>query len=208
MADLILASASPRRQELIRTFGIPYQILPVDADETTSCPIAERVVALARRKAMRASAILKDPLLCTEAEMKYRNSIRLADEKVCILGVDTLVGRGEDILGKPADLAQAREMLRLLQDSWHEVLSGICLTEMHSGETFTHCEITRVHFTPMTDRDIDYYFSLDNPLDKAGAYGIQSGAGLFIDRIEGCYYNVVGFPLSAVRSMLSRYFVF
>ena len=206
MADLILASASPRRQELIRSFGIPFQILPVDADENIEWSIDARVTALARRKAQRAAVILLNPALCTEAEAPFRSSVRFDGADTCILGMDTLVGLDGRVLGKPRDMQDAREMLGMLQDNWHEVLSGICLKELATGKEYVHCETTRVHFMPMAERDIDRYFAMDNPLDKAGAYGIQSGAGLYIDRIEGCYFNVVGFPLAAVRRMLSLYF--
>ena len=121
-----------------------------------------------------------------------------------ILGADTVVALEGRILGKPRDEAEAAWMLRQLSGVWHEVYTGVCLLDKDGGRlVFSDC--TRVHFTPMDDQAITGYIATGEPMDKAGAYGIQGWAGAYIDRIEGCYFTVMGLPLAKVRQALQTW---
>jgi septum formation protein len=177
---LVLASQSPRRAEILRSAGIPFQIRATNVDET---PLAGEqpepyVRRLAREKAMAVSAA--------------------PDETV--LAADTTVVVAGQMLGKPADAVDARRMLRLLSGRRHEVISGIAVRRV-SGLICDHA-VTAVWFAPMTESEIDAYVASGEPMDKAGAYAIQGLASKFIPRIEGCYFNVVGLPISLVYSHL------
>jgi septum formation protein len=177
---LVLASQSPRRAELLRQAGIPFSVRAAAVDET---PLpgekpADYVRRLAEEKAMAVPAA--------------------SDETV--LGADTTVVIGEQMLGKPADTADAARMLAALSGRSHEVLTGICLRrEAASGPRLIRdFAVTRVWFTAMTPREIEDYAASGEPLDKAGAYAIQGLASKFIEKIEGCYFNVVGLPIPLV----------
>ncbi len=173
---LVLASASPRRVEILRSAGIEFLHRPVEVPEQPfpgeTAP--EHVLRLARAKAEAA------PL----------------GEGEVVLGADTVVVVDGRILGKPADAAQARRMLSLLSGREHEVLTAICLR--HRGGEVVDLESTRVRFAPLSERDIVDYVASGEPMDKAGAYAIQGLAGRFIDGIDGCYFNVVGLPIALV----------
>jgi septum formation protein len=173
---LILASRSPRRQEILKCAGIPFQVRPADVPEAPldGEPPVEHVRRLARQKA--------------EAVPRAAHEI--------ILGADTIVVARNQILGKPADAADAARMLRLLSGATHHVLTGICL--LASDRLIVDSEITLVRFVPLSDDDIASYIASGEPMDKAGAYAIQGLASKFIDRIEGCYFNVVGLPVALV----------
>ena len=119
-----------------------------------------------------------------------------------VLAADTVVLVGARLLGKPANEAGARRMLRSLSGRWHEVLTGYCLRS--AGETVAGVETTRVHFLPLGRQDIAGYVATGEPMDKAGAYAIQGRASKFIDRIEGCYFNVVGLPIARVTAEYRR----
>ena len=179
---LVLASQSPRRQDLLRQAGIPFIVMPAGVDEEPLPGEEPRahVERLAREKAVAVSAAPED----------------------AVLGADTVVVVDGQILGKPRDAADAARMLRLLSGREHQVITGICLRQ---GErVFTDAEITNVRFVPLSDDDIREYVASGEPLDKAGAYAIQGLASRFIDRIEGCYSNVVGLPLALVWKHLAR----
>ena len=173
---LVLASASPRRKQILKRAGIPFSARTAAIDEQRRGGEAPEtcVRRLAREKAL---AISSDP-----------------DE--IVLAADTVVVAGGRILGKPADVADARDMLRLLSGREHEVVTGICLK--HASGTIVDLERTRVRFVSLTDEEIADYAASGEPMDKAGAYAIQGGASKFIDRIEGCYFNVVGLPIARV----------
>jgi septum formation protein len=180
---LILASASPRRAELLRAAGIPFEASPVKLDERFHAgekPEAA-VARLAEAKAVAAAALHRD---------------------VVVLGADTsVVVRGVP-LGKPADVAEAERMLRLLSGRTHEVLTGICLV---SGDrTLVHVEPSRVRMSRLTDAEIAWYLSTDEPWDKAGAYAVQGLASRFIDGIEGSYSSIVGLPIARVYELLKE----
>jgi len=179
--NIILASQSPRRRELLERMGLCFDVLPVDLDETLDpgIPVRDAVVKLARGKALAAAA-------------KYNSC--------AIIAADTLVECGGRILGKPADENEAFDMIKLLSGNWHNVMTGVCVA--HGRDIMDACETTRVHFTKMTDDEIRWYLSTGESMDKAGAYGIQGYAGAFIDSIQGDYFNVMGLPMAALLKML------
>lgn len=177
---LVLASRSPRRQELLRRAGIPFVVRPADIPEEPfdAEPPVDHARRLAREKA---------------------EAVPLAAHEI-ILGADTIVLAGGRILGKPADPEDAARMLRLLSGATHEVITGICLRS--PDRLIVDSEITRVRFVPLSEDDIASYVASGEPMDKAGAYAIQGLASKFIDRIEGCYFNVVGLPVALVWKRL------
>jgi septum formation protein len=186
---LVLASASPRRQELLRNAGIAFTVHPADIDESPrdgESPVdcAQR---LAREKAL---------------------AVFRSRPQDCILGADTIVVVDEKILGKPRDAADAACMLRLLSGRTHEVITGVCLVgpagelSTENRELRTAAETTRVTMCELSDGDIGDYIATGEPMDKAGAYAIQGRASRWIPRIEGDYSNVVGLPVALVYRML------
>jgi septum formation protein len=179
MPQLILASQSPRRRELLATAGLQFIVRsrPVAEIRAEGEPPIEYVRRLARAKAETA-----------------REAHEPTDE--IVLGADTVVVLGDRVLEKPVDADDARGMLRALSGREHVVITGICL--MHADEAIVDHESTRVHFVELTDGEIDAYVSSGEPMDKAGGYAIQGLASKFVDRIEGCYFNVMGLPLALV----------
>jgi septum formation protein len=182
---LVLASSSPRRSELLRNAGIPFQVQAADVPETPRR--GEKPLELAMRLA-RAKA----------------DAVALLRPEAFVLGADTIVIVDNKILGKPADDADATRMLRLLSDRAHEVTTALCLIFPHATERITTQETTRVHFSLLTDADIADYVATGEPMDKAGAYAIQGIAGKWIDQIEGDYFNVVGLPVAKTYRILKQ----
>jgi septum formation protein len=179
---LVLASSSPRRQEILKRAGIPFLVRPADIDETLR--EGELPAAYVRRLAQ------------AKAESVP------ADSEEIVLAADTVVVVDGLILGKPAGGADAARMLRLLSGREHQVLTGVCLRAQ--ARSVVDEESTRVWFVPLTEDQIADYVSSGEPLDKAGAYAIQGLASKFIPRIEGCYFNVVGLPIAKVFGCLER----
>lgn len=177
---IILASASPRRQELLSLYGLPFEVAPSLADETAEGNGLKRVKALARLK-------------CEEVLSRYPGRM--------VLGADTLVCVDGEIMGKPRDGEDAARMLSLLSGRAHEVHTGLCL-HCPDGRMLLEAETTRVHFLPLTREMIRRYVETGEPMDKAGAYAIQGRAGVFVSRIEGSPSNVIGLPLG----LLTRFF--
>jgi septum formation protein len=181
---LVLASQSPRRRELLATAGIPFTVRVADVEEIRAP--GEPPDAYARRLA-RAKA---------EAAWQDRNEIVLGADTVVVL--DNVLE--QNVLEKPRDLADASDMLHRLAGREHTVITGICLR--HPGGLEVDSSATRVRFTPLTDAEIDAYVATGEPIDKAGAYAIQGLASKFVERVEGCYFNVIGLPLSQVYRYL------
>ncbi len=182
MKKLVLASSSPRRAEILRIVGWPFEALTANVDE--SLVPGESAVAYVKRLARE------------KAEAVARRTSGV------VLGADTVVVVGGGILGKPRDEADARRMLRLLSAKWHEVLTGVAL--VRAGAPPEHVgayERTRVRFAPMSDDEINWYVATGEPADKAGAYAVQGRAALFIEAIEGDYWNVVGLPVQLVYKL-------
>ncbi len=179
---LILASGSPRRRELLDLMGLTYTVETPDVDESFSGRPSETVMKISRRKAAAVAA-------------RHSDSI--------IIAADTLVF-ADGALGKPHTPERAKEMLRSLAGNWHHVYTGITVINTRSGRILRNVDKTRVHLVPMTEQEIDAYVATGEPLDKAGAYGIQGMGGMFVDRIDGSYSNVVGLPMSMLRIMLAQ----
>jgi septum formation protein len=188
MRRLILASASPRRRELLAQAGYTFEVQPAHVNEDLrpdEDPIAY-VVRLAREKAQSVFAEI--------------SSTGPASPPAVVLGADTTVTLDSHILAKPEDAADAARMLRLLSGRTHRVITGVALASAKGVEVAA--EVTGVQFLTLNDDEIAAYIATGEPMDKAGAYGIQGFAAKWIPRIEGCYFNVVGLPLALVNTML------
>lgn len=191
MSRLILASASPRRRELLTAHGAHFTVCPTDADE--HCPDGMHADELVRYLA------LKKGKACLESH-------KFASDDI-ILAADTVVEAPDhEILGKPTDAADASRMLKLLSASTHRVWSGIALLSGDGAVEISACEETGIEFRTLTDAEIDGYISTGEPSDKAGAYAIQGGGGAFVTAIHGDYENVVGLPTALVIRLLQEKF--
>ncbi len=181
LPKLILASGSPRRSEILNSVGWKFtkHIADVDESEREGESPQDYVLRLAREKAEAVAA-------------EYADEI--------VLGADTTVVIEGRILAKPVDMDDARRMLRILAENWHEVLTGIAISQ--KGKTRSAIQRTRVKFASMSDSEINFLAERGDPLDKAGAYAVQAQAALFIEKIEGDYWNVVGLPVSLVYQLI------
>jgi septum formation protein len=186
---LILASSSPRRAQILRDAGFDFTIQPANVDE--SLAPGEAVEAYVARIA--------------QAKAHAVAGRALADgTPAIVIAADTVVLAGKQILPKPKDADDARRMLRLLNATTHEVLTGLFVIRAYDGISFAHLERTRVEFTRISDLDIDAYIQTKEPFDKAGAYGIQGIGGRFVRKVDGCYFNVMGLPLSRLWEILRQ----
>ena len=183
---LVLASASPRRRELLAELGWPFTIEPSRAEELHDCSIhPTRLCELnAARKA---------------AEVAERIPGQI------VIGADTLVALDKEIFGKPRDLAEAAGTLRKLSGKQHQVITGVCLVHRDSGREELFSDLTEVYFRNLSDDDIQTYLQRVHVLDKAGSYAIQEEGALIVERIEGSRSNVVGLPLEKLGAALSRW---
>ena len=182
----ILASASPRRREILSGLGLKFHVRP--------------------------SLLPEPPLRAGESPLRY--ATRAAGLKVreigrkheagIAIGADTIVVVGSRVMGKPASQVEAAAMLRALSGRWHEVITGICLLDCCNGKKYSAASLSRVHFRRMTAGEIRWYLDKGEYRDKAGAYAIQGHASLFIDCIEGCYFNIVGFPVATFERLCRR----
>ncbi len=179
---LILASASPRRKELLSLFHIPFSIRAADVDETMA-PEAPPAAEVARVSRLKALAVRRE-----------------ADDVV--IAADTIVVCAGRVLGKPKDEEAARAMLSLLSGRDHQVMTGCTVLRGEKSETFT--EVTDLHFRNLSENEIAAYVASGEPMDKAGAYGIQGGAALFCEKMAGDYYNVMGLPVCRLGETLKR----
>jgi septum formation protein len=182
MTPLILASASPRRREFLQRLGLAFEVVPADVDETPDAGESPRgyVERIAQAKAARIAATHPGAL---------------------VLAADTTVVVDEEILGKPVDAVDARRILNRLSDRGHRVLSAIALDGAHRASTVVE---TKVQFRALSPEEISWYVRTGEPLDKAGAYGIQGLAGMFVREIEGSASNVIGLPLAETVELLAR----
>lgn len=171
-------------------FGVSYTAISTDTDETINdiTSPAEFVSAVSKRKADNGLLVI-EPCI----------------DKI-IIAADTVVSFNDIILGKPIDKSEAKYMLNMLNNEWHEVYTGITLTD--GNKYITDTELTKVKFRQLDEWEIDNYIKKYNPIDKAGAYGIQEGAGLFVERIEGDYYNVMGLPMCKLSVMLRNFDIY
>jgi nucleoside triphosphate pyrophosphatase len=184
---LILASGSPRRAEILRNAGFRFEVQPAYVDESllTGERAGDYVQRLAQTKAH---------VIATSAAENF--------ERAFVIGADTTVVCDDRIFAKPENAGDAREMLLALSGRTHEVLTGIAILRTPDGLQASGVETTCVTFVPLSQDQIDAYIATGEPFDKAGGYGIQGIGGKFIPRIEGCYFNVMGLPLSRVWQML------
>lgn len=175
MMEIILASASPRRKELLEQIGVIFEVIPSGYEELEkfSTP-QETVMEYAHSKALEIS--------------------KKVGEDSIIIGADTIVVMDE-IMGKPIDKDDAERMLKKLSGNMHRVITGLSVIDNKMGKTITTYEETKVYFKTLSKREIDCYLRSGEPMGKAGAYGIQGKAAVFVERLEGCYFNVVGLPI-------------
>lgn len=186
---LILASASPRRAEILRNAGFDFEVAPANIDESRRSQehAGDYVRRLAEEKARAAARKRPDGL---------------AHDSAVVIGADTVVEIGGEILGKPSDANDARGMLRRLSDKTHEVHTGLAILPFDAREARVAVETTRVTFARLSEREIEEYIGTGEPFDKAGAYAIQGHGGKFISGIEGCCFNVMGLPLARLYGIL------
>ena len=180
--NVILASQSPRRRELLGLFRIPFTVRAADIDETMdpNLPAEQEVARVSRAKAMATPAKAED----------------------VVIAADTIVVCNGKTLGKPKSKEQAVEMLTMLSGRDHQVMTGLTVRKGKDCRTVT--EITHLHFRKLSRREILDYVATGEPMDKAGAYGIQGGAALFVERLDGDYYNVMGLPVCRLWQMLAQ----
>lgn len=189
---VILASASPRRTKLLSQAGIRHQVIPSTCEEKVSSKIPDQVVVeLSRQKAM-------------DVYAGYRAEHQ--GENILVIGADTVVAVQNQILGKPKDSEDAFRMLSLLQGSTHQVYTGVTFLEHRDGKETekTFCECSNVHVSPMEVDEIQKYIAGGEPMDKAGAYGIQGEFAVFVEKIEGDYNNIVGLPIARIYQELKK----
>lgn len=191
---IILASQSPRRRDLLQQIGITFSQIDANANEEditsklNGHPPSCIAQTLSREKALSAKLT--------------------AGDNAIIISADTIVVLDDQVLGKPKNEEDAARMLSMLSGRTHHVITGVTLLDTSSGKTLTQSSITEVVFAKLSQREIEDYVKTKEPLDKAGAYGIQGKAAAFIKRINGCYFNVVGLPLSQLKEMLAEFGVY
>lgn len=187
MKKIILASGSPRRSEILKNAGIEFETMIPDIDEEihiSDAGIHKAVRALARIKAGWAFDRTTEPAL--------------------IIAADTLVCYENKVLSKPRTRKEAYSMIKMLSGNWHKVITGYCVMN-GSNDFVLGAETTKVHFRELDESEIEGYIDTKEPYDKAGAYGIQGRAGVFVDRIIGCYFNVMGLPVGRIFCILKKY---
>jgi septum formation protein len=189
MTGLILASSSPRRKELLAQLGLKFDVITSQVDES-------QITFTEPEKVVMELALLK-----------ARSVVATSFSSVIVIGADTVVAVDADILGKPTDPADATRMLKRLAGRQHQVYTGIALIEVRHGEINkikTGYRRTEVWIRPLSDEEIAWYVGTGEPMDKAGSYGIQAFGACFIERIDGCYFNVVGLSLSLLDTLMEQ----
>jgi septum formation protein len=186
MNNIILASASPRRQQLLTQIGLKFTVIPSNIDEVIEKNLEphQAAISLASQK-------------CTDvAVLTKTNSL--------VIGADTIVVKDNNLLGKPKNEQEALEMLKYLNGAWHEVVTGVCLCRTPDMKIIHDYEITRVKIAGKSEDFLKSYIATGEPFDKAGAYGIQGYGSLLVEKIEGCYFNVMGLPIYKLSCMLEQ----
>jgi septum formation protein len=182
--EFILASASPRRKEILEKLGIPFRVATADVDENIQCAPAHMVRVLSERKAR------------AVYDQEGTNGV--------YIGADTIVVQNGETLGKPVNEQEAARMLRMLSGREHVVFTGVFVLDATTGAHRCSHEETRVFFSALNEAEISGYIDSQEPMDKAGAYGIQGFGAKLIERIEGCFYNVMGLPINRLWRMLKE----
>ena len=182
---IVLASKSPRRKELMEQLHLPFEIIVSDIEEEIDHQndLVKEIEKLSYQKA---------------------NAVFKQEQDALVIGADTIVKIGNEALGKPASLEEAREMLKKLSDRTHEVVTGVTILYQDQRETFS--SVAEVTFYPLTEEEIEEYIHTNEPMDKAGAYAIQGDAAKFIRSIHGDYYTIVGLPIAELYQRLKKYF--
>ena len=178
---LILASASPRRKELLKLCNIPFDVKVADIEEVLdqTLPLGMAIEEIASQKA---------------------NAVFEYNKEALVLGADTIVAIDNEVLGKPKDKDDARRMIKLLSEKTHKVITGVCFKSLDEEHVFH--TVSDVSFKEMNDKEIESYISTDEPYDKAGAYALQGVASIYINSIKGDYYTIVGLPINSVYEYL------
>ncbi len=184
LEKLVLASKSPRRFEILDAVGWPFEAVIADIDESRHTD--EDAITYVKRLALGKASVVAE---------KFLSGL--------VLGADTVVVVEGEIMGQPHNPAEAKRMLRLLSGRWHDVLTGVALIRVGAGSIVEHAT-TRVRFGELSENEIDWYVATGEPLDKAGAYGIQGKAALFVEEVDGEYFNIVGLPIRLVYEMSRR----
>ena len=184
MNKVILASQSPRRKELLALLGIEFEAIPADIDEEIDIN-KDLVSEIEKLSYQKANHIYKDHTDCL------------------VIGSDTIVKIGNHVLGKPKSFEQAKEMLTMLSDNTHEVVTGVTIIVNDKVETFS--SIAKVTFYPLTEKEIDEYIKTNEPMDKAGSYAIQGLGAKFIKSIDGDFYTIMGLPIGELYHRLNKY---
>ncbi len=187
MKGFVLASNSPRRRELLQMLGVSFAVIPSDAEE--NCSLSQPPHMIVQELALLKGADVAKRL---KSEM--------------VISADTIVVSDGEIMGKPKDKADAKRMLKKLSGKCHEVYTGICVTDSKSGKSVTDFAVTKVEFFELKDEEIDSYIESGEPMDKAGAYGIQEKGSLFVKGIQGDFFNVVGLPVALLGKVLKEEF--
>ncbi|MFA7637190.1 MAG: Maf family protein [Monoglobales bacterium] len=187
--EIILASASPRRKEILQNLGVKFRIVTSDAEEITDDGLPPNLI-------VQQLAMLKG----TDVAKKVKN--------VLVISADTIVWDDGEVLGKPENIENAKEMLKKLSGKTHEVYTGVCVTDSKSGKSISDFEVTKVKFRNLSKEEIDRYVNTYEPMDKAGAYGIQGKGCLLVESIKGDYLNVVGLPAVKLAKILKEEFNF
>jgi septum formation protein len=185
---IFLASASPRRQALLSQISVPFSVVASTFVEAAQADDGQSVAELAEQNALG----------------KARGALPLSQPGFCV-GADTVVLCEDRVMGKPRSVEDAKEMLHALSGRVHKVVSGVAVVDSH-GQFVTGHAVTEVSFRVLTAEEITAYVSTGEPLDKAGAYGIQGKGALFVNEVRGCYFNVMGLPLSLMANLLSSRF--
>lgn len=186
---LILASQSPRRIEMMRGLGIQFDTKPSEIDEDTDLQDPAQVVLfLAQAKAQEVARQVK----ATASE----------ENRIIVLGADTIVVLGSEILGKPTSREDAYQMLMRMSGRNHQVFTGVALVDVHADKVTVNHAVSKVYFRPLDCAEVRSYARTEEPMDKAGAYALQGTAAAFVDKIDGCYSNVIGLPMPLTVRML------
>lgn len=185
MNNFILASSSPRRIEILKALKLDFDIIPSNYEEVITQMAPQKLVCEFSR--------------CKAEEV----SLRVPNDRI-IIAADTIVCKDDEILGKPKTRCEAFEMLKKLSGSEHKVITGICIINKRSNTVLQDYEETIVHFKELSDQEINDYIDCGESLDKAGAYGIQGFGSIFVKKIDGCYFNVVGLPIFKLNVLLGK----
>lgn len=191
MKKIILASQSPRRKWLLEQIGLEFDIIPSNFDEGSleDKKFSRQLIeSLAYQKGLEVSE-------------------RIPDEAL-IISADTVVIMGSKILGKPKDEADAKKILQQLSNRTHKVITAVAIIDKYEEKTLINSTISKVKFKKLLEREIDDYIKTGEPMDKAGAYGIQAYGSLFVEKVEGCYNNIVGLPLNLLYEMLKSFGIY